>query len=174
MTQNRRLRSVAIGLALLPLAMAIGAGTAKADDTIRWKTIIGVAQAGNVVAGIAGGGQPWSTLGGDVSVNMSTGKLRFSVRGLVLAGGNAIGTPGPVNQVEGTLVCDPAGAKILHNSAAVPLSPEGDASFNGSIGVLEAVCFSANPAFLIRNVTPPVAAVPAWIANGAVLDRDAE
>jgi hypothetical protein len=175
MTQNRRLRSAALGLALLPLAMAASAGTAKADDTntIRWKTIIGIAQAANVVAGIGGGGQPWSTLGGDVSVNTSTGKLRFSVHGLVLAGGNTIGTRAGIANVKGTLVCNPGGAKPdILDSAAVPLSLDGDASFNGSIGILPASCFASDPAFLIRIAA--VAPGDRWLANGAVLDHDAE
>jgi hypothetical protein len=167
MTRNRRLRSVAIGLALIPLSIAVSAGTAKADETIRWKTIIGIIQAGNVVAGIGGGGQPWSTLGGEASLNLDTGKLRFSVRGLVLAGGNTIGTPGAVTQVKGTLVCNAsASAPTLHDSTVVPLSAEGDAKFSGSIGILPASCFDA--VFLVR--------IPAgrWIANGAVLDRDTQ
>jgi hypothetical protein len=165
MTRNRRIASAAIGLALLPLSMAVGAGTATADDAVRWKTVIGIIQAGNTVAGVTGGGQPWSTLGGDARVNLEKGKLEFSVRGLVLAGGNAIGTPGGVAQVKGTLVCDPAGPKpTLHDTAAVPLGPEGDASFSGEIGILSADCFNSDPAFLVRIV-------PAgrWIANGAVL-----
>ena len=78
MTRNRCLRSLAIGLSLIPLSIAVSAGTANADETIRWKTIIGIIQAGNVVAGIGGGGQPWSTLGGEASLNVTTGKLRFS------------------------------------------------------------------------------------------------
>ena len=169
MTRNRCLRSLAIGLSLIPLSIAVSAGTANADETIRWKTIIGIIQAGNVVAGIGGGGQPWSTLGGEASLNVTTGKLRFSVRGLVLAGGNAIGTPGGVTQVKGTLVCNASGsAPTLHDSAAAPLSAEGDARFSGSIGILPASCFSSDAVFLIR--------IPAgrWIANGAVLDRDTQ
>jgi hypothetical protein len=159
MTRNRCLRSLAIGLSLIPLSIAVSAGTANADETIRWKTIIGIIQAGNVVAGI----------GGEASLNVTTGKLRFSVRGLVLAGGNAIGTPGAVTQVKGTLVCNASGsAPTLHDSAAAPLSAEGDARFSGSIGILPASCFSSDAVFLIR--------IPAgrWIANGAVLDRDTQ
>lgn len=168
MTLNRRLRSFAIGLALVSLSTAVGAGTAKAD-TLRWKTIIGIIQAGNVVAGVTGGGQPWSTLGGEASVNVDTGKMRFSVRGLVLAGGNTVGTPGAINQIKGTLVCNASGATpTFHDSPVVPLNAQGDGTFSGSIGILPASCFSSDTAFLIR--------VPAnrWIANGAVLDRDGQ
>ena len=59
----------------------------------------------------AGGGQPWITLNGHASVDFSAGRVHFEVRGLVLAGGNAIGTPDGINQVKGTLVCDPGGAE---------------------------------------------------------------
>jgi len=46
----------------------------------------------------------------------------------VLIGGNATGTPGPINQVTGTLVCNPGtGAQRVLNSAPVGLSPRGNA-----------------------------------------------
>jgi hypothetical protein len=171
MSSNRRLRSVAIGLGLLSVSMAVTAGPAKADDTLRWKTIIGIIQAGNVVAGIGGGGQPWSTLGGDASVNLDTGKMRFTVRGLVLAGGNGIGVPPANILVKGTLVCNPGAATpTIVDGTPVALNAEGDASFNGSIGVLPAACLSptATFAFLVR-----LSPANRWVANGAVLDQDA-
>ena len=46
--------------AVLLSAVAVPA----AADGVKWKTIIGIIQAGNVVGNIPGGGQPWSTLGG--------------------------------------------------------------------------------------------------------------
>jgi len=137
------------------------------DNTVRWETIIGIIQAGNVVAGVAGGGQPWSTLGGNASVNLDNGKVDFEVRGLVLAGGNAIGTPATITQVKGTLVCDTngsAGGPVLVDTPLVTLSEEGDARFHGSVGALPAAC-TAEPdmAFLVRI------GAGRWIANGAVL-----
>jgi hypothetical protein len=87
------------------------ASPSQADDSafVRWKKIIGVAQAGNVVGNppntATGGGQPWSTLDGDAVVNLSEGVVFFQVRGLNLAGGNAIGTPDNITKVVGTLVC---------------------------------------------------------------------
>jgi hypothetical protein len=148
-------------------ACASGPALADRDNTVRWETIIGIMQANNVVAGIAGGGQPWSTLNGNAHVNLKTGKVDFEVRGLVLAGGNSIGTPGAITQVMGTLVCDTngsAGAPVLVDTPVVALSDEGDARFHGSVGALPAVCTSEpDMAFLVR--------IPAgrWIANGAVL-----
>jgi len=112
------------------------ASPAMADST-RWRTIVGIVQAGNTV-------------------------LDFDVQGLVLAGGNTIGTPGAVNQVMGTLLCDAGGANLAYDTTPVPLSPQGDADFSGPIGPIASTCNSSNVAFLIR--------IPAgrWIANGAV------
>ena len=53
-------------------------------------------------------------------------ELDFDVQGLVLAGGNSIGTPGAVNQVKGTLVCIAGGATpVTLDTTPVPLSPAG-------------------------------------------------
>src|SRR5262249_25067040 len=52
-----------------------------AADSVRWRTVIGIMQAGNVVAGITGGGQPWSTLGGHAS-DLSTSRVELEGRGL--------------------------------------------------------------------------------------------
>jgi hypothetical protein len=174
MTSNRRIRSVAIGLGLVSLSLAVTAGPAKADDTVRWKTIIGIIQAGNVVGvagtanAITGGGQPWSTLGGDASVDLATGKMRFSVRGLVLAGGSGIGVPPANTSVKGTLVCNPGAAQVAVDGTAVLLSAQGDASFSGKV-VLDTSCLSpsATFAFLIR-----LSPANRWVANGAVLEQD--
>jgi hypothetical protein len=160
------LASVAAG-ALLATALA---GPAIADgggNSVRWKTIIGIIQAGNVVAGIGGGGQPWSTLGGDARVDLSGGHLEFEVRGLVLAGGNSIGTPDGIVNVKGTLVCAAGAAnQVLVDTPAVALSAQGDADFEGNIGPISSVCTATNTAFLVRIA----AAAPGdrWLANGAV------
>src|ERR1700738_4014576 len=49
------------------------------------------------------GGGPWSTRGGAARADLASGNLEFEVRGLVLAGGNSIGTPDAILQVKGTL-----------------------------------------------------------------------
>ena len=115
-------------------------------------------QAGNVVDGIPGGGQPWSALEGTARVDLFSGDIEFEVRGLVLAGGNTIGTPGAITQVAGTIAC---GVGVTASTPLVALSPQGNASFSGQITVPSG-CTSANVAFL---VTIPG---PRWIANGAV------
>jgi hypothetical protein len=132
---------------------------------VTWETIIGIAQASNVVGGITGGGEPWSALGGSVSVNLGEGTVGFQVRGLVLAGGNAIGTPDGVTNVMGTLVCAVTSTTPqVINTPPVPLSAQGDAQFSGSFTSSTGGCVGTSQAFLIRN-----AANGAWIANGAVM-----
>jgi len=161
-----RTRMLVAGLAMVAASTSWPA-LADRDNTVRWETVIGIMQAGNVVAGIAGGGQPWSALGGNARVNLVNGRIDFEVRGLVLAGGNTIGTPGAITQVKGTLVCDTdgsAGAPALVDTPLVTLSEDGDASFHGSVGDLPAACTSQpDMAFLIRI------GAGRWIANGAVL-----
>jgi hypothetical protein len=164
----KTLTTTAVG-ALLLVAIA---SPSQADDSgfVRWKKIIGVAQAGDVV-GIApntvtGGGQPWSTLDGDVVVNLNEGSVYFEVRGLVLAGGNSIGTPGPVTNVIGTLLCGLAAGDTTNiiSTPAVPLSAQGNAEFYGSFSSSTTSCSATDVAFLLvaNAVGGP------WIGNGAV------
>jgi hypothetical protein len=104
---------------------------------------------------------PWTTLQGHARVDLRTGEIAFNVEGLVLNGGNASGTPGPVTSVKGTLVCNPGTpTQAVLDTATVPLSQEGDAEFIGSLGSLPAC---ANPLFVIR-----VPSNDSWIATGAV------
>ncbi|HZR59856.1 MAG TPA: hypothetical protein VFA80_02710 [Xanthobacteraceae bacterium] len=133
-----------------------------AADSVRWSTVVGLEDANNAVGNIAGGGQPWTTLGGFASVDLASGRVEFEVRGLVLAGGNTIGTPGAITQVMGTVVCDAGSQNLTFNTPLVTLSPRGDAQFVGIIGPIAASCTSSNVAFLIRI------AAGRWIANGAV------
>jgi hypothetical protein len=138
------------------------ASPAKADS-IRWRTIVGIVQAANVVGNINGGGQPWTTLGGRARVDLAKGQLDFEVQGLVLAGGATIGTPSAINQVKGTLVCG-AGTptQVILDTAFVTLSPQGDADFSGPIGLIPSTCNATNVVFLVRINGDR------WIANGAV------
>src|SRR5262249_12557646 len=119
------------------------ASPAKADN-VRWQTIVGIVQAGNVVGNITGGGQPWTTLGGRARVDLSGSRLDFNVQGLVLAGGNTIGTPGTINQVIGTLICGAGVTNATFDTPPVPLSPQGDADFSGPIGPIASTCNSSN------------------------------
>ena len=155
-------------------AANIGRGTESpvvVENVVEWKHIIGIIQAGNKVGSgtgqVTGGGQPWSTTGGSAEVDLTTGQLQFQVQGLVLAGGNAIGTPDSVTMVKGTLVCDTTGTangnSALVDTPLVPLSTQGDARFRGEVGPLPSACVNEpNIAFLVRT------AGGGWIANGAV------
>ena len=80
----------------------------------------------------------------------------------MLAGGDAIGSPGAVNQVKGTLVCVIAGTPTVIDTPLVPLNERGDAEFDGSVGPIPTTCTPTNVVFLVRI------AANRWIANGAV------
>jgi hypothetical protein len=162
-------RLYAIVFAALSMAGFSPAVLADNDsNNVSWKRVIGIIQAGNVVGNIPGGNQPWSTLGGDANVNLRSGRVEFEVRGLVLAGGNAIGTPATVNLVKGTIVCGPGGSSpgspplSVVDTPLVPLSAQGDAEFDGNVGHFPAGCAPNNLAFLVRIDAGR------WIANGAV------
>ena len=164
---------------LLVSGIALGAaligGNASADSayTLNWQSVIGIVQGNNVVGsgtGAATGAPgPWSALGGHVNVDLDDGKINFVVRGLVLAGGNSIGTPGTVLQVKGTLVCDTDGSasggnSVLVDAPPVDLDDQGNARFSGNVGSFPAVCASEpDVAFLIRTGSGR------WIGNGTVL-----
>ena len=161
---------IVAGLALTAAAVGRNA-SADSSDVLRWTSVIGIAAPNNVVGtgagAVAGGPTPWSTLDGHATVDLSKNKITFDVRGLVLAGGNSIGTPGAVAQVKGTLVCDTdgsAGDTALIDTPLVDLSEQGEAQFNGRVGAIPAVC-STEPdvAFLVR------VGAGKWIASATVL-----
>jgi opacity protein-like surface antigen len=156
-------RLYAIVFAALSMASVSTAVLADNDsNNVSWKRVIGIIQAGNMVGNIQGGGQPWSTLGGEARVNLRTGHVEFEVRGLVLAGGNSIGTPDGITQVKGTIVCNPGPTQFVVDTPLVPLSAQGDAEFEGNLSPFPTVCTPTNLAFLVRI------AADRWIANGAV------
>jgi hypothetical protein len=159
-------RLCALALAALSMSVSPAAFADNNSNNVSWKRVIGIIQAGNIVGNIAGGGQPWSTLGGEANVNLRSGRVEFEVRGLVLAGGNSIGTPDGITQVEGTIVCGPANPPLfVADTPLVPLSAQGDAQFEGNVGPFPTVCTPTNLAFLVRIHSTPT---DRWIANGAV------
>jgi hypothetical protein len=165
-----RLKALILSGSVLSIAFAPMVAS-PADPNVRWADIVGIIQAGNVVGSgtgaVTGGGQPWSTTRGAARVNLSTGEVQFRVEGLVLAGGNGVGTPAAITEVKGTLVCDVDGSagggnSTLVDTPLVPLSAQGDAEFQGVVTV-PAVCENQpDIAFLVRI------AAGRWIANGAV------
>ena len=172
-------------LILAAVAMA-GSAPARADDVVRWQTIIGLIQPGNAVGSgtsqVLGGIQPWSALGGQAKLNLQTGQLEFNVRGLVRAGGNGIGIPElattpstPLTHVIGTLVCDTDGSagngnSTVVNTDPVPISATGDARFSGVVQ-LPAACLSEPDIAFLIGISDPQVDVSRWLANGAVRRR---
>ena len=155
-------------------ALAVPGVNATPFGGIGWQSVMGIVQANNVVGSgtgaVTGGPSPWWTQSGRVNVDPTRGTVRFEVHGLVLAAGNAIGTPGPVVQVKGTLVCDTDGSasggnSVIVDTPLVELDEAGNARFNGAVGTLPAVCTSEpDIAFLVRTGSGR------WIANGTVLE----
>jgi len=158
-------------LALL-VAPAIVLAEESFDSVVQWNHIVGVITApglNNPVAGINAGAGPWSVQEGHARVDLTNGQVSFEVRGLVLNGSNSSGTPGTINTVTGTLVCNAgAGTQVIRDTTEVRLSQQGDAHFRGELNGIPSPC--ANPLFLERiGPSFPVAgAVGRWIATGAV------
>ena len=137
------------------------------DNSARWATVIGIVQANNVVGPVQGGGQPWSTLGGNVTVDLAHGRIDFDVRGLVFAGGNAIGTPGPIRRSR---------ARSSATSMAAPERPRWwtPRSSRSTTKATRAFTAASEPCLRRARAEPDIAfliRIPAgrWIANGAVL-----
>jgi hypothetical protein len=152
------------------LCCAVGAFAQYNDDAVvRWKSIVGNITVSNqdAVGGINPGTTPWSTVGGRARVNLATGDVSFDVDGLVLNGGNATGTPGGVDQVEGSLICDAGQAdQTIFTTTPVHLSAQGNADFTGRFNTIPGTC--TNPLFLIRIGPDLPGANQRWIATGAV------
>ena len=167
------------------LLVALSVARAQTDQNVAWRQVVGIIIPGNVVGSgtgaVTGGFLPWSTTSGKAQVDLATGEVHFTVRGLVFAGGGpgiTIGTPGPVTAVKGTLVCNVSGSagggnSVVVETPSVPLSATGDASFSGNLGALPSVCASQpDLAFLVRaSAFGGHPTEGPWIANGAVLVR---
>lgn len=158
---------------LASICLLLGATASFAQttpSTVRWHSIGGVITAQGVNNpinnGINSGTFAWSTSGGASQVNLGTGAASFHVEGLVINGTSLSGTPGPITNIQGTLVCNPgADGQSLLNTPSVKLDAQGNAQFSGSVGTVPASC--ENPLFLLR-IFNPSAARGRWIATGAV------
>ena len=157
---------VVLGLGLLASVSVANAS----NNRVHWDDIVGVItaqQVDNPVSdNIHSGTFAWSTSGGQANVDFATGVVSFDVEGLVINGTQFSGTPGPITEVTGTLVCSPGDAaqEMTFDTPAVPLDAKGNAKFAGPV-TIPAVC--PNPLFLVRIATPAGAAGK-WIATGAV------
>ena len=157
------------------IAISLAATAARADDeTVRWKNIVGVItekNVSNMVGNIDSGTFAWSVRSGHARVDLMTGQAAFEVEGLSINGAQFSGTPGPITDVMGTLVCNAMdatqntpGTSMTANTASVPLNAQGDAEFFGQISNFPSPC--NNPLFLLRIATPATGAVGRWIATG--------
>ena len=156
---------IAIGLAVSMYALpALAVETvAKFDGGIGVDPVAGISPANglpvpNTVRGVPPGGRPWviARFKGEIKDN---GVLALKGEGLLFAGGDAIGTTGPVQAVTATLFC---GAQAF-DAGSVPLEPNGDFRIDGTLGAAP-----PNPCapavLLIRNAAGGVPG--AWFAAG--------
>jgi hypothetical protein len=167
-TVGRRsvLRKMGIaGASLAPVLALLVASSAMADDTfVKFKGGIGVIPVSsvgstgvvvaNVVRGIQPAGDPWviRALSAEVKVD---GRIHVEGRGLLLAGGNAIGTNGG-QSVFATLICGPLpnGPFTVHSTPvanAVALAADGDFTIDDILSPAPSNSCD-NPVLLIRNV----------------------
>src|SRR5215469_12407988 len=87
---------------------------------------------GLTIGGIPSGGAAWVVREGKATLTPS-GELELEVKGLLISGGPANGTTGPVTQIAASLVCGGSGGMVVATTAAVNLSPEGDAEIEAKI-----------------------------------------
>jgi len=170
-------------VALLALALAVfGPLSVSADDSlVKFEGGIGVHPVSNVsgtanadgsfpnvtrnvVRGVNPAGQIWVVAELRARVK-ADGSIRVDGRGLLLAGGNSIGTNAGAS-VFATLICE-AVALVEHNTDAlgVPLAPNGDFRIDDILSPAPTGC--ASPVLLIRN-----AGNRTWFAAGIVKLED--
>lgn len=112
------------------------------------------------IRGVPPGGAQWVLQRGSTAVN-ATGQLSLEVRGLLITGTgtNLDGTTGPVTSVVAALTCEgmTPTAPMIVSTAAVPLSPKGDANVHERIA-LPATCLAPIVLVLANSSAGP------WIA----------
>jgi hypothetical protein len=158
-------------------ALAVLASSAVADDTLaKFKGGIGVIPVStgvgtaptattvnrNIVRGVQPPGQIWTIRDLDATVK-TDGSIRVRGRGLLLAGGNALGSNAGA-KVFASLICEAAAPFTEHSTSAagVPLAPNGDFEIDDLLSPAPpAPTACASPVLLIRN-----AGNLAWFAAG--------
>jgi len=154
-------------LVSLFLLLGVSSVFAQTSNTVRWQSFAGVITSQNVdnpvSANIHSGTFAWTVRGGSARVDLATGVASFNIQQLVINGAKFSGTPGPITQVTGTLVCNPGTAgESTHDTAAINLDPHGNAQVTSNLGSL-GTC--VNPLFLVR-IFNPSGARGLWIATG--------
>jgi hypothetical protein len=154
-----------LAVAASALLMSVIAAPATASPFVSWRMIHGVLKVPGVADGVGADSRLWTTINGSATVDLGSGTIQFNVLGLTLAEGDAIGTTGDVAQVFGFISCNLGGGAFTGVSTpGVPLSPDGMASFSGSLAI-PGGCGGANTAFFITILSPPK--TPPYIAFGA-------
>ena len=119
----------------------------------------------NVVRGVSPGGVNWVISKLDATIDVS-GRIKVRGRGLLLAGGNGIGTNGG-QSVHAILFCGPAATATAHSTpaAGVPLAANGDFEIDDRLTPAPPnPC--ATPVLLIANPAPR------WFAAGILANDD--
>jgi hypothetical protein len=165
-----RRQMMGIGLAVMASVAAL---PARAVDTlVQFNGAIGVqpvagiaasVPVANVVLGVAPGGRPWVMRKLRASVG-TDGSLSVQGQGLLLAGGDAIGTRATIGQVFATLFC---GGAAFHSPAA-ELDTAGDFRITGALTAVPPNPCTA-PVLLIRNAA---AGAQPWFAAGIPASDD--
>ncbi len=143
------------GIGVIPVSNV--AGTAIVNPTTGATTFPEVTR--NVVRDINPAGQIWRI--GDLSADVRTdGQITVKGEGLLLAGGNSIGTNATA-RVFATLICEAAAPFVERNTdlAGVPLELNGDFRIDDLLSPAPEGC--ASPVLLIRNANGG-----AWFAAG--------
>ena len=133
--------------AVLAVALVIVAGAAAAPKLLENTALEGVPSGRPVVRGVTGAGAPWVVADGTMAKVSVDGELKVVVHGLLFAPGTPLaGTRGGIEQVKATVVCADGS---LVDSAAVPLSLEGNASVRETVA-LPAGC--TDPIVMVRSL----------------------
>jgi hypothetical protein len=114
------------------------------------------------------GGRPWviESLQVDVKVD---GRISVDGRGLLLAGGDGIGTNG-AQMVRARLFCGPAAAATVHQSDLVPLEANGDFRIEGFLTPVTPTTVATPPNPCTTPVLLIINAGGAWFAAGIPKD----
>ncbi len=151
------------------------ATTAQAGDKVKWERIVGIVQTEQFVGGVEGTVAPWTVSKGSAEVDLDNGRVKFKVRGLVLAADPTfanIGTTSVITMVKGTLVCNETDDPELVETDAVPLSAQGDAEFQGSVDLPESCADEPEDTVFLIRIADVVEGfeflIDRWNAFGAV------
>lgn len=167
-------KKLSVGLVFVAIVTLSAFGGGQKNNSLNFSGAIGVdpvsnvvvngattTVSANVVRGISPAGQIWRISDLDARVT-SDGRIRVRGRGLLLGGGNAIGTNGG-QSVFATLFCGPAASATASstNEAGVALDSEGDFTIDDLLSPLPASTCDT-PVLLIRTA----AGAHPWFAAG--------